>query len=338
VGTPSRSLTVFLLLGAVGGLVLTPASTAPPTPAALTATPTSSAAAPGPTATPSPPAGVLQYPFHDTLPVGAALPSDRACADTIAYYRTNGPPDPDGPPSELHTQNAINNTRNTKAGYTLQNGTIVPPYTLTGSTIGDYAPALEARVSGDYTAQNTDEIIQWAACKWGFDVNTVRAQAVQESSWFANQVGDCTTVRPTQPETKGCASLGLLMIRGAELAPDTDMRGAWPYAIDSTAFNLDYALGYRRACYEGRITWLKDTPPLAGYPTYTAGDEWGCMGVWYSGAWYDEGAVNYLYLGLSGEPTQYIKHHYDTKGWFRQGTATCPAVQPAPGQTWCLYR
>ena len=29
--------------------------------------------------------------------------------------------------------------------------------------------------------------------------------------------------------------------------------------------------------------------------TYTAGDEWGCMGFWYSGRWYNRDAMTYLY-------------------------------------------
>jgi hypothetical protein len=27
---------------------------------------------------------------------------------------------------------------------------------------------------------------------------------------------------------------------------------------------------------------------------YVAGDEWGCIGAWYSGKWYDAGATRYI--------------------------------------------
>jgi hypothetical protein len=39
------------------------------------------------------------------------------------------------------------------------------------------------RVDGQYTG-TTDEIFQWAACKWGLPDNLIRADAVVESTWF----------------------------------------------------------------------------------------------------------------------------------------------------------
>ena len=39
-----------------------------------------------------------------------------------------------------------------------------------------------ARVTGNFTG-TTDQIIQWAACKWGIDEDIVRAQAAKESGW-----------------------------------------------------------------------------------------------------------------------------------------------------------
>ncbi len=37
---------------------------------------------------------------------------------------------------------------------------------------------------------------------------------------------------------------------------------------------------------------------MAGYPSYPHGttDEilWGCMGDWFSGSWYDSGAIKYI--------------------------------------------
>ena len=37
--------------------------------------------------------------------------------------------------------------------------------------------------TGNFTG-TTDEIIQWAACKWGFDEDTLRAQVAKESYWM----------------------------------------------------------------------------------------------------------------------------------------------------------
>ena len=45
------------------------------------------------------------------------------------------------------------------------------------------------RVTGNFTG-TTDEIIQWAACKWGFDEDLIRAQTAKESWWFQSSVGD----------------------------------------------------------------------------------------------------------------------------------------------------
>lgn len=39
------------------------------------------------------------------------------------------------------------------------------------------------RVDGQFTG-TTDEIFQWAACKWGLPDNLFRADAVEESTWF----------------------------------------------------------------------------------------------------------------------------------------------------------
>jgi len=39
------------------------------------------------------------------------------------------------------------------------------------------------RVDGQFTG-TTDEIFQWAACKWGLPDNLIRADAVEESTWF----------------------------------------------------------------------------------------------------------------------------------------------------------
>ena len=48
------------------------------------------------------------------------------------------------------------------------------------------------RATGNFTG-TTDEIIQWAACKWGFDEDTLRAQVVKESYWTQTTLGDWST-------------------------------------------------------------------------------------------------------------------------------------------------
>ena len=52
---------------------------------------------------------------------------------------------------------------------------------------GSYNPLWDSwlmrRVDGQFSG-TTDEIFQWAACKWGLPDNLVRADAVEESTWF----------------------------------------------------------------------------------------------------------------------------------------------------------
>jgi autotransporter family porin len=186
-----------------------------------------------------------------TLPPGSTLPSESDCA--IQVRRSSWEPRPD---------NATANNTNVYA----QGGR------LTGSYLNQYG--YESRVTGNFTG-TTDEIIQWGACKWGIDEDIVRAQSVQESYWHQSTLGDCNG-GPTVPQTNGCASVGLLQVKGADLPPTHP--GTWPYAYQSTAFNVDYMLGVLRACYEGKETWLGNG--------YHAGDIWGCVGRWFSGNWY----------------------------------------------------
>src|SRR5262249_50724408 len=147
---------------------------------------------------------------------------------------------------------------------------------LTGSYLGNMGTLgqrYQARVTGNFTG-TTDEILQWAACKWGIDEDIVRAQAVQESYWKQSQLGDCNGGN-TQPETNGCASVGILQVKGADIPPTHP--GTWPYALQSTAWNADYVYAVWRLCFEGGETWLGTA--------YHAGDVWGCVGRWFSGTW-----------------------------------------------------
>ena len=82
-----------------------------------------------------------------------------------------------------------------------------------------------SRVDGDFSG-TTDEIIQWAACKWGIDENIARAQVIKESYWYQSANGDAGE------------SWGLGQVR------DTAHQSAFQYssvnARNSSAYNLDY--------------------------------------------------------------------------------------------------
>jgi hypothetical protein len=165
-----------------------------------------------------------------------------------------------------------------------QNNVYAQGFRLHNSYLASYGPGYESRVTGNFTG-TTDQILRWGACKWGFDENTVRAQGVVESWWRQSTLGDCGVT--TQPQTNGCASVGILQIKGADI-PATHP-GTWPAAWTSTAFNVDYTLAVRRLCYEGKETWLRSRNP-----SYAAGDLWGCIGRWFSGSWHDPGANQYI--------------------------------------------
>jgi hypothetical protein len=57
------------------------------------------------------------------------------------------------------------------------------PRSLGGSSNPLWDSWLLRRVDGQFTGR-TDEIFQWAACKWGLPDNLIRSVAVEESTWF----------------------------------------------------------------------------------------------------------------------------------------------------------
>jgi hypothetical protein len=124
-------------------------------------------------------------------------------------------------------------------------------------------------------------------------MDVIRAEAVIESYWQQSQRGDWTTNKTYCPpgawNGSGCyQSYGILQLKWYYF------QTTWPMSRDDTAFNAEYIYGVIRTCYEGWTTCLYDRTPLPGYASYHAGALWGCIGRWYSGGWYDQGAVNYI--------------------------------------------
>jgi autotransporter family porin len=229
---------------------------------------------PAPTATPST--------KFTTLPAGAALPSDSECASRVR--RSSWEPRPG---------NATANQTMPPAGLSLPDWKSVDSRANT---------QIQSRITGRFTG-TTDEIIQWGACKWGFDEDIVRAVATNESWWRQTGYGDqtsdaalCSSIGKTAPCYQ---TWGLMQIKV------TVHKGTWPYASTSTAFNVDYVLALYRVCYEGYLNWLESRTPA-----YTKGDLWGCVGQHYSGGWYDEGANWYI---------PRIKNHLSKRTWAQPG-------------------
>lgn len=195
--------------------------------------------------------------YFRTLPVGASLPSGDACAGQVKAR------------PEVRAGNAtFNATR--------------------GSGTNDRYP----RVDGNFTG-TTDEIIQWAACKWGIDEDWARAQSVKESYWDMTVGGDLTSdqdaCHPLKRTSSGqCPeSVGLLQVRYRPHLEAFENANS----IRSTAYNADYTYAVWRACYDGELTWLNN---VERGRDYAAGDLEGCLGVWFSGRWYVPRAVTYI--------------------------------------------
>jgi hypothetical protein len=163
------------------------------------------------------------------------------------------------------------------------------------------------RVTGNFTG-TTDEIIQWAACKWGFNVRALRAQAAIESYWTQTNLGDWTTDparcapfhrigadgRPGEcPE-----SVGVMQIRAPYFPPRVNYG-----AGRSTAFNLDAYLAVWRSCWRGDEYWLNH---VERGRDYRAGDEWGCIGRWFTGRWYTPAGIEY---------TNRVKDYFRRRIW-----------------------
>jgi hypothetical protein len=210
-------------------------------------------------------ASVTPSAYFSTLPPGSTLPSGAACASAV----------PRNPNFEPRPENyTANNTVPSSSDLA----------TIHANSAGT-APGSFARVDGNFTG-TTDEILQWGACKWGFDENLVRAIAANESWWHQSAAGDLVANTSLCPSgaifTNGeCAlSYGILQIKS------TDYPGTFPYSSKSTAFDVDYKLAYQRACFEGKIPYLSQRS--SNYPN---GDEnnmlWGCVDQWYSGTWWN---------------------------------------------------
>jgi hypothetical protein len=207
--------------------------------------------------------------YFSLLPVGSALPSDQECAARVRYSSWE-------PRSD-----------NYKANHTLPTS-----FTIDMSKFGPISQQAKTqllpRIDGNFTG-TTDEILQWAACKWGFDENILRAQAVQESDWHQSHVGD------------NGASYGIMQVKR------TYVPFTYPNSMNSTAFNVDYMMAIRRICFEGGILFLKNG--------YHAGDEWGCVGNWFSGAWMDSGAKDYI---------SKVKARLQNQDWNHYGAGPVP--------------
>jgi hypothetical protein len=185
---------------------------------------------------------------------------------------------------------AENRPQNTTANHTVPSD----PSAVRWSSALDYWTGFTAdreRVTGADTG-TTDEILQWVSCKWGIDVNIVRADAAVESNWVQSTVGDNCGVT-------GEASYGILQVKNEDCS-GASVHGGWPYTQNDTGLDADYWGARLRACLDGAFynggTWLYGGQTIAQIISAHGEDYalWGCIGAWYSGNWYDAGAQSYI--------------------------------------------
>jgi hypothetical protein len=218
--------------------------------------------------------------YFSLKPPGSILPSDAACAAAVA-----------GDTFEPRPQNNVANHTTPRAPFLASYRAAV----MNGESGANNTQLL--LVDGQFTG-TTDRILKWGACKWGFDEDTVRAIAVSETHWKQDAVGDVgngTSLGVLQAKTRDSPSTCKSVAFSQDLTqinnPDCQLHL-------STAFAVDYVLALHRACFEGAIDYLKTRVPSAGYPTYPNGTidqmNWGCVGQWYSGSWYDQAAITYI--------------------------------------------
>ena len=134
---------------------------------------------PSPAAPPPPPRPSTGPPaaggYFSLRPVGSwsSLPSDSQCAGAIHYSTWEPRPQNN---QQNHTEPAPGAMAASFASRPRDQ-----PGSGTYNSLWD--TWLLRRVDGRFTG-TTDEILQWAACKWGLPDNVFRADAAEESTWF----------------------------------------------------------------------------------------------------------------------------------------------------------
>jgi len=224
-----------------------------------------------------------------TLPPGSSLPSGSACTSAVRR-NPNFEPRPD----------------NYTANHTVPTDDLTLMRTTTHN--GGAAPHSFDRVDGNFTG-TTDEILQWGACKWGFDEDLVRAMAADETWWHQSGHGDFTSNSNVCPSGANFHNGGCDQSYGIMQVKLTDYTGTFPDSHTSTAFDVDYKLAYQRACFEGKIGYLSERS--SNYPN---GDQnnmlWGCVDQWNTGNWWNGSDDRYL--------TE-VKGEMSDKPWLQPG-------------------
>lgn len=258
--------------------------------------------APGPTAQsaslpPTPNTTALDLTWRPTTGAGFVPLADSAAAAAVT-------PEPENRPVNTTANQYVPTTAELQAFRSA-----LDPWNRTPVQANPY----NSYVTGDY-AGTTDEIIQWAAAKWGIPVDWLRAQYMQESGWCSNMLGDRTTVSPAEynlypPQARVPGrddvyeSMGISQIKWR---PDGSVgAGTEPLRRESTAFNVDYHAASLRFYYDDpsgvRSSWRD--------PTYLPGQTWNSVGGWFNPyPWNNPGQQSYV---------QDVQHQLVNETWTR---------------------
>jgi hypothetical protein len=243
----------------------------------------------------------------------SSLPNGRACAGRV--HRSTWEPRP---------ENRLQNHSVPRAHAVARSFSRRPRRTGSGTYAKRWDRWLLPRVNGAFTG-TTDEIFQWAACKWGLSDNLLRAIAVRESTWYqylTKRNGTCVEyrgcgdffTRATSSSKTYCK--GLVKVGGHDYQPQFGGRGlcpqtfsiagvmswddpawqapspAWPGNQNGTfPFNRDstaFAVDFLGSYLRGCYEgWITWLHPGAG-------DMRGCVGSWYAGNWHSSAADGYV--------------------------------------------
>jgi hypothetical protein len=145
-----------------------------------------------------------------------------------------------------------------------------------------------------YGLRSTDDLIEWAAYKWGVPEDFVRGQMVMESGWSMLQTGDRHDwSEPVASRYPALAvidtdsvweSLGIAQIRWRHTVPWNP--GVEPLRWQSTGFAVDYSQALIRYYFDGYCDWCgagyRAGDPDGAYRSYVSGS-------WDDGQWYADG-------------------------------------------------
>jgi hypothetical protein len=156
-----------------------------------------------------------------------------------------------------------------------------------GRTPAAYYPgfAFVTGAAAQYGLRSTDDLIEWAAYKWGIPEDFVRAQMYVESRWSMLQKGDrrdwpmpVSDLYPAPAVIDADSvweSLGIAQLRWRHTIPWNP--GIEPLRWQSTGFALDYSQALIRYYYDGHCDWCGDG--------YRPGDADGAYRAYVSGSW-----------------------------------------------------